>query len=265
MRRKKTDITINGLIGILTLSSLFVAIGCQEFAPYQVAADPFGSRARISPSTVLAPDPQDAKFLDVLGTRADTQLAQCQNPEACTQAHFVKALTTLHANTKVAAYHFQQVMEASPHHRLSQASRVWLWLLDELPDSQSQPVSVQDLTRELIQALLERDLRLLEEPRSGITALSPDLTPHLLEQEAKIKSLSEHIHELSQEVAALKTESTSIRSLQKELQARNEKVAELTSQLDALRRIDQELKEKATPTTPSENILTPKEEPRDNP
>lgn len=73
------------------------------------------------------------------------------------------------------------------------------------------------------------------------------------------------MHELSQEVATLKTESASMHVLQQELQARDKKVAELTSQLDALRRIDQELKEKATPTTPSETILTPKEESRDSP
>ncbi len=141
---------------------------------------------------------------------------------------------------------------------------MWLWLLDELRPSKSQPASAKDMIRELVQALLQRDLGLLEELPVH-TTVSSDLKPHLIAQETKVNALSEQIHELSQEVATLKTESASMHLLQQEFQARDKKVAQLTKQLDALRRMDQELKKKATPTTPSETILTPKEEPRDNP
>ena len=264
MRRNRLPIRFNVLVSLLMLSGLPGITGCQEFTPFPMAANFSKTETRISPATILNPDPQDAKFLDVLGVRADNQLSKCRNPEGCTQAHFLKGLTALHSNTDVARYHFQKVIESSPQHRVSQASRVWLWLLDELRPSKSQPASAKDMTRELVRALLQRDLGLLEELPLH-TTVSSDLKPHLIAQETKVNALSEQIHELSQEVATLKTESASIHLLQQELQARDKKVAQLTSQLDALRRIDQELKKKATPTTPSETILTPKEEPRDNP
>ncbi|MFB3114465.1 MAG: hypothetical protein ACE1ZW_00635, partial [Nitrospirales bacterium] len=254
----------NLLVSLFMLSGLLGITGCQEFTPFPVAAHFSKTGTPISPSMILNPDPQDATFLDVLGVRADNQLSQCRNPTACTQAHFLKGLTALHSNTDVASYHFQKVIESSPQHRVSQASRVWLWLLDELRPSKSQPASAKDMTRELVRTLLKRDLELLEELPVHTTG-SSDLKLHLIAQETKINALSEHMHELSQEVATLKTESASMHVLQQELQARDKKVAELTSQLDALRRIDQELKEKATPTTPSETILTPKEESRDSP
>ena len=264
MRRNRLPIRFNVLVSLLMFSGLLGITGCQEFTPFSVAANFSKTGTRISPSMILNPDPQDTKFLDVLGVRADNQLSQCRNPTACTQAHFLKGLTALHSNIDVASYHFQKVIESSPQHRVSQASRVWLWLLDELRPSKSQPVSAKDMTRELVRTLLKRDLELLEELPVHTTG-SSDLKLHLIAQETKVNALSEQMHELSQEVATLKTESASMHVLQQELQARDKKVAELTSQLDALRRIDQELKEKATPTTPSETILTPKEESRDSP
>ena len=264
MRRNRLPVRFNVLVSLLMLSGLPGITGCQEFTPFPMATDFSLAGTRISPSTVLNPDPQDAKFLEVLGVRADTQLTQCRNPTACSQAHFLKGLTALHSNTDVASYHFRKVIESSPQHRVSQASRVWLWLLDELHPSKTQPASAQNMTRELVQALLQRDIGLLKELPVQTTILS-DLKPHLLAQETKVNALSEQIHELSQEVATLKTESASMHVLQQELQARDKQVAQLTSQLDALRRIDRELKKKATPTTPSETILTPKEESRDRP
>jgi polyhydroxyalkanoate synthesis regulator phasin len=264
MHRNLKSFHFKKLVSLLTLAGMFGITGCQELTHFFPATGSSTTRELIAPSTILVPEPQNTQFLDVLGIRADTQLSQCRNLEECNQAHFLKALTTLHSNTKVAGYHFQKIIESSPHHRLSQASRVWLWLLDEIRPSKSQPPSAKDITRELVQALIQRDLALLEELPVH-TTISSDLKPHLLAQEAKVKALGEHIHELSQEVATLKTESASMHSLQQDLEARDKKVAELTSQLDALRRIDQELKEKAPPTTPSEHILTPKEEPRDSP
>ncbi|MDT7041960.1 hypothetical protein [Candidatus Nitronereus thalassa] len=248
----------------LTIIILIGGTGCQEFPPYTLNTDSFGNQASLSSATMLTPNPQDTTFLHGLESRADKQLSQCRKPEDCNQAHFLKALTTLHTNQEAASYHFQKVVESSPQHRLSQASRVWLWLLDEIRAAKSQPTSAQEINRELIQALLQRDLGLLESP-SPDTLMPPDLKSLLMANDAKIQSLSEQVHALSQEVATLKSESASIQSLQKQLQQRNKKVTELTSQLDALRRIDQELKEKAPPTTPSETILPPKEEPRDHP
>ena len=264
MPRNRLPIRFNVLVSLLMLSGLPGITGCQEFTPFPMAANFFETETRISPATILNPAPQDAKFLDVLGVRADNQLSKCRNPEGCTQAHFLKGLTALHSNTDVARYHFQKVIESSPQHRVSQASLMWLWLLNELRPSKSQPASAKDMTRELVRALLQRDLGLLEDLPVH-TTISSDLNPYLMAQETKVNALSEQIHELSQEVATLKTESASMHFLQQELQARDKKVAELTSQLNALRRIDQELKEKAAPTTPSETILPPKEEPRDSP
>jgi polyhydroxyalkanoate synthesis regulator phasin len=264
MRPKGNPSYLNRLIGALIFASILGVTGCEEFRHLSPTAEFTNTPEGISPSTILVPNPQDAQFLEILGIRADTQLSQCRNMEGCNQAHFLKALTALHANTDVAGYHFQKVIESSPSTRLSHASRVWLWLLEEIRPSNSQHTSSQNITRELIQALLQRDLDLVEKLPVPST-VSPDLKPHLVAQEAKVNALSEKIHELSQEVATLKTKSASMHSLQQDLQARDKKVAELTNQLDALRRIDQEIKKKAPPTTPSENILTPKEETRDKP
>lgn len=264
MQRNWKHFHFERLVGILTVISIFGITGCEEFRHMAAATEFPNTRGGNMPSTILDPDPQDTKFLEILGIRADTQLSQCKNLEACNQAHFLKGLTILHSNADIASHHFKKVVESSPHNRLSQASRVWLWLLDELRPSQSQSASAKDITRELVQALIQRDLALLKELPIH-TTVSPDLKPHLVAQEVKVKALSEQIHELSQEVATLKAESASMHSLQQDLQARNKKVAELTNQLNALRRIDQELKEKAPPTTPSETILTPKEETRDSP
>lgn len=263
MHPKHVHFTFHLPTYVLGVFILIGTTGCQEFEPYTIGSQ--GTSTPLSPSTILAPAPQDIKLLEGLGTRADNQLSQCRNPEACNHAHFLKALTALHTNQDTAIYHFQKVMESPPQHRLSQASRVWLWLLDELNHSQSQGTSKMDLTRELVQALLERDLGLLEAPSSIQTLVPSDLKQLLMAHEDKVKALSAQVHELTQEVATLKTESVANRSLKKTLRTREKKVAELTSQLDALRRIDQELKEKAPPTTPSETILPPKEEPRANP
>ena len=247
-------------------AGLFLStIGCQELATYTRDNQSIGSTPPLSAAIVLAPDPQDQKFLEALGIRADHQLSQCRNAETCNQAHFLKGLTILHSNPDLASYHFQKVVEDSSPHRLREASRIWLWLLDALQRSKSKTILPQNITRELVQALLNRDLQLLEEPSSLESSGPSDLKILLLTQEEKIKALSEQIHQLSQEMATLKSESGSMQSLKKELRDRDKKVAELTSQLDALRRIDQELKEKAPPTTPSETILPPKEEPRDKP
>lgn len=265
MRPNHVLLKLNPLSRILMLSFLIGVNGCQEFTPYTMASGSSDAKATLSPSSVLTPEPQNTKFLEVLGIRADNQLSQCRNPEACDQAHFLKGLTALHSNQDTASYHFQKVMESSPQSHFGQASRVWLWLLDEIRVSRSRPASDLNMTRELVQALLNRDLQFLEETSAIRPPTSPNLETHLVAQEAKVKALSEQIHELSQEVATLKTKSASLHSLQKELRVRDKKVAELTSQLDALRRIDQELKEKAAPTTPSETILPPKEEARDSP
>lgn len=264
MYRKYFHNTFNWLGSILMYASLLGTTGCQEFAPYTMAS-PSSASTVLSPSTIFSPPPQEIKFLEGLGTRADNQLSQCRTSETCNHAHFLKALTALHSNRDAAIYHFQKVMESPPSNRHSQASRVWLWLLEELNRSQSQGSSHVDLTRELVQALLERDLGLLGSPDSPQPLLPSDLKQLLLAQDTKVKSLSAQVHELTQEVGALKTESTSNYSLQQALHAREKKVSELTRQLDALRRIDQELKEKAPPTTPSETILPPKEEARANP
>jgi len=259
--------TSNTVTGMLAVCLMVSNIGCQALSAYTMESETLHTSSRLAAPKVLTPDPQDTKFLEVLGKRADHQLSQCRKPETCKEAHFLKGLTSLHSNPDAANYHFQKVVEFPPHHHLSQASRVWLWLLDELHHSKSHPPSVQEVTRELVRALLNRDLRLSEDSSTLKSSLPSDLKPFLLAHEAKIKTLGEQIHELSQEVATLKTESASLRSLKKELQARDDKVAELTSQLDALRRIDQELKEKAAPTTPSETILSPspKEDSRDQP
>jgi regulator of replication initiation timing len=264
MPYKYSPITFTLRSMCLALVFLVGGTGCQEFRPYPINSESFGRPASPSPSSILAPNPQDATFLHGLGIRADNQLSQCRKPENCSQAHFLKALTTLHTNQEIASYHFGKVVESSSQPRLSQASRVWLWLLEEIHASNSQTISAHAVNRELIQALLQRDLGLLENP-SMETLIPPDLKSLLIANETKIQALSEQVHELSQEVTTLKTETASIQSLQKQLQLRNKKVTELTSQLDALRRIDQELKEKAPPTTPSETILPPKEETRDNP
>ena len=265
MHRKRVYLTFYLPAYILGVCTLIGTTGCQDFSPYTMASQSHGASTPLSLSTMFAPPPQEIKFLEGLGTRADNQLAQCRNPEVCNRAHFLKALTALHSNQDTAMYHFQKVMESPPYNRLSQASRVWLWLLDELSHSQSQGASKMDLTRELVQALLERDLGLLEAPSSIPPLVPSDLKQLLMAQETQVKTLSAQVHELTQEVASLKTESASTHSLQQALHAREKKVEELTSQLDALRRIDQELKEKSPPTTPSETILPPKEEPRANP
>ncbi len=265
MYRKSFYNTFSYLGSIVLSTTLLGTTGCQDFAPYTMASPSNGTSTLLSPSTVFAPPPQDVKFLEGLGTRADNQLSQCRTSKACNHAHFLKALTALHSNRDAAIYHFQKVMESPPSNRLSQASRVWLWLLDELGRSPSQGTSNIDLTRELVQALLERDLGLLGSPDSPQPLVPSDLKQLLLAQDTKVKALSAQVHELTQEVGGLKTESASNHSLQQALHAREKKVAELTSQLDALRRIDQELKEKAPPTTPSETIMPPKEELRANP
>jgi len=265
MRRNHSHRTFTFLGHALLYVIVLGQTGCQEFSPSMMTSESNGTARPLSPSTIFSPSPQNMKLLEGLETRADNQLAQCRDPETCNYAHFLKALTALHSNQKTAMYHFQKVMESPPHNRLSQASRVWLWLLDEIHRSPSQSASKTDLTKELVQALLDRDLGLLESPVTGQPLVPDDLRQALMAHETTVKALSAQVHELSQEVAVLKTESASKHSLQKALHAREEKVAELTSQLDALRRIDQELKEKAPPTTPSETILPPKEEPRVKP
>ncbi len=266
MHRKQVQLPFPFLADLLICFIALGITGCQEFPPYTMDIESRGTGTPLSPATIFAPPPKDLMFIEGLGTHADNQLAECRNPEACNQAHFLKALTMLHSNPDAARHHFQKVMESPPHNHLSQASRVWLWLLDELSPSHTLGASKIDLTKELVQALLKRDLGLLESPGSTTHPRVPvDLKQLLIAQEAEVKALSAQVHELTQDVAALKTESASNKSLQQALHAREKKVAELTSQLDALRRIDQELKEKAPPTTPSETILPPKEEPRVKP
>lgn len=254
----------SALAGLALAFLFFSNTGCQEWTPYSLSHHEEERTSPLSEFHVLSAAPQDAKFLEALGARADHLLSHCQSPEQCNRAHFLKALTLLDSNPEEASDHFEKVVESPSPHRLTEATKVWLWLLHISQHSKSPHASPTIVVKELVHALLHRDLSLVEEAPLE-SSVSLNIQNLLLSHESKVKALTEQIEELSREVATLKSESASVRSLQKELQHRDKKVAELTNQLDALRRIDQELKEKAAPTAPSETIVPPKEESRVKP
>jgi hypothetical protein len=130
-------------------------------------------------------NPGAAPFYQAVAREQEARLAICAKSQSCERAHYARALAALYESRESAARHFQQVAAAPPHSPVGAASRFWLQMLRDTPDSGRDDPYAQAV-EQLVRDYLELEL---------VSAQS-------LQRE--VKARDKKIEELTRQLEALK-------------------------------------------------------------
>src|SRR5688572_5565442 len=83
------------------------------------------------PSPYFSPDELDAKALQNLIRKQETQITKCNMKASCDHAYFTRALAALYENQEMALRYFEKVITVAPKGHLSASSKIWIQLLRE--------------------------------------------------------------------------------------------------------------------------------------
>ncbi len=240
-------------LSILVLASLE---GC-------AALQPPGS------SPYFSSDQLDAKALENIIKKQETQISKCNMKATCDHAYFTRALAALYENQEMAVRYFEKVITVAPKSPLSTSSKTWIQLLQQgnIPPDQSWMQAVlsgpaiaqnarvlNQATERAVRDLLDRELviqglRSIQEVEAQSVV---NLHRELQEQEKKVEALTTR-----REPSKVLVESGTLQFLQRQVSDRDRKIEELSGQLEALKRIDQEMREKIRPIKPPSNAILP--------
>ena len=220
-------------------------------------------------SPYFSSDQLDAKALQHLIRKQETQISKCNMKGSCDHAYFTRALAALYENQELAVRYFEKVITVAPKSPLSISSKIWIQLLQQgnIPPDQSwmqavlrgpaiaqNAMALNQATERAVRDLLDREL-VIQGLRSmqEVEAQSVEsLHRELQEQEKKVEALT-----TKREPSKVLVESGTLQSLQRQVSDRDRKIEELSGQLEALKRIDQEMREKIRPIKPPSNAIPP--------